>query len=498
MLLALCLPAFATNVLVIVADDLGADKIEGFTDPASPADYLPSTPTLDDLRAGGITFTDAWANPVCSPTRASLHTGQPAYVHGIGYALSTGEAGLNDATWATLGEGAQAAGYATGAFGKWHIGALGNGGTTDWELAAGDPSITRMERPHPAGAGFDAYVGDLDGIMSDYDAWTRVTYPGSSGVNSSDLEWDTDPVEDVIVDEAINWIGAQTGDWFAMVNFYAPHTKGGHGVYDADELYSTCPGDACVDAGTCPDMNGDGDTDDDVARIVYANLVECMDDRIETLLAGIPDLVLEDTVVVFMGDNGTPEDVLEGEYADAGSRPANGKESVYETGVHVPMIVTDGESWLDVIAGRPPSSDIYPNPGDTYEGPTTTTDIHDTALGWMEGVPRRYTTTFSRDLTGALAAGATLVLPARRCTAWTEVYDTPSVDDAAAACRSGDWKLVMDVDAGGTCVIHELYDLSTDPFEHSDVSATNSVIVTALWNDVLSKGIGWLPTVVCP
>jgi arylsulfatase A-like enzyme len=130
--LALAAPAVAgTNYLVIIADDFGTDKVSSYLDddPAYRDDPtvldMPHTPTIDSLATAGARFTQAWANPSCSPTRASLQTGVHAFRHDIGKALNDDQAGLDPAVWGgqLLGTLLADAGYATGYFGKWHLGA---------------------------------------------------------------------------------------------------------------------------------------------------------------------------------------------------------------------------------------------------------------------------------------------------------------------------------------------------------------------------------------
>lgn len=70
------------NVLFIVADDLGVDVLQSYGEGST----FPPTPTIDMLRDGGVLFRNAWANPVCSPTRATIQTGR--------YGLRTGVGGI--------------------------------------------------------------------------------------------------------------------------------------------------------------------------------------------------------------------------------------------------------------------------------------------------------------------------------------------------------------------------------------------------------------------
>ena len=70
------------NVLFVLADDLGIDAMPGY----SLGAQKPSLPTLERLANEGVRFTKAWANPVCTPTRASILTGK--------YGVRTGVVGV--------------------------------------------------------------------------------------------------------------------------------------------------------------------------------------------------------------------------------------------------------------------------------------------------------------------------------------------------------------------------------------------------------------------
>lgn len=103
-------PKRVPEVLVILLDDTGKDLL-------SAAD----TPNIDTLANNGMTFSRAWAMPTCSPTRASVLTGEYPYRHGIGSIVSVNDdfaVGLRYSE-TLLPEMLK---FATGAFGKWHLG----------------------------------------------------------------------------------------------------------------------------------------------------------------------------------------------------------------------------------------------------------------------------------------------------------------------------------------------------------------------------------------
>ena len=121
------------NIILILADDLGVNDlgVYGRTDHR--------TPNLDRLAAEGLRFTSAYvASPICSPSRAALMTGRaPARLHITTYIpgrpnapsqrllhpLMRQQLPLDEST---LAEGLKAAGYATAAIGKWHLGGAGH------------------------------------------------------------------------------------------------------------------------------------------------------------------------------------------------------------------------------------------------------------------------------------------------------------------------------------------------------------------------------------
>jgi hypothetical protein len=72
----------APNVLVLIADDLGVEQLASFGIGSQPA----STPNLDRLAQQGMSFSNVWSQPICSPTRATLLTGRYGFRTGVGTA----------------------------------------------------------------------------------------------------------------------------------------------------------------------------------------------------------------------------------------------------------------------------------------------------------------------------------------------------------------------------------------------------------------------------
>ena len=287
-------PSTPPNILVLVADDYGVDQLGVF----GIGSDLAVTPNLDALAAGGLTFENAWATPLCSPTRACLLTGRLPNRTRIGDILDLGGYDL-PLTEFLLPEAVDAAasGYAHAAIGKWHL------SSTPAAAATG-----------PLDAGFGYWSGTTSAI-ADYYNW-------SHSVNGT-VTQNTQYVTGVQVDETLKWIDTQTGPWFCYLSFHAPH-----------EPYHFPP------SGTySEDLTGLDPTV--VQRPFYKAMVENMDYEIGRLFAGLGTR-LDNTLVIFLGDNGTP-----GESIAPPLNPTHDKGTVYQGGVHVPLLVSGP------LVGRP-------------------------------------------------------------------------------------------------------------------------------------------------
>ena len=125
----------APNIIVILTDD------QGWGDLSLNGNTNLNTPTIDGLARDGASFDRFFVCAVCSPTRAEFLTGR-YHARGGVYSTSAGGERL-DLDEKTIADSFKAAGYATGAFGKWHNG---------------------MQYPyHPNGRGFDEYYGFASG-----------------------------------------------------------------------------------------------------------------------------------------------------------------------------------------------------------------------------------------------------------------------------------------------------------------------------------------------
>src|SRR4051812_17355132 len=108
------------NILLIIADDLGADSQSLFNSEANGA-TLPPTPNINSLATNGVVFSRAYANPLCSPTRACLLTGRFGFRTGIGDVVGGSQGPLSSSEWTLPEAFSTGPGYQLSMFGKWHL-----------------------------------------------------------------------------------------------------------------------------------------------------------------------------------------------------------------------------------------------------------------------------------------------------------------------------------------------------------------------------------------
>lgn len=297
------------NILIIIADDMGVDNVTVYDEHSQSA----FTPTIDQLAQEGVLFRNAWANPSCAPTRGSLMTGRYAFRNGVTHP----NAGQNvlDTDEVTIAEVMSEAGYQTALFGKWH---LGNGrGANVGTL--------------PTDQGFDHYSGHINGNIGDYFAWPKATLtaPGQAVANNEITE--TGYATEINTQEAVSWINTTINPWLAIVSYAAPHSP-----FHVPPVNRYSNIDLNGDVGdTCGGQGIDSDND------CYRAMAETMDSYINDLLTGINSEKLANTLIIFMGDNGTPTQttINEGVF-----RTNHAKGTAFQGGVRVPFIMAGGNN----------------------------------------------------------------------------------------------------------------------------------------------------------
>jgi arylsulfatase A-like enzyme len=276
------------SIVLILADDLGYGDLGCYGAPDI------RTPHLDRLARDGVRLTQGYANgPVCTPTRAALMTGRWQQRVGLEWALFANQKELGlPVDEPSLARMLKESGYATGLFGKWHLGGI--------------PDLS------PNAHGFDAFFGLLGGNVDMYSHRIRNGAP--------DLWEDGRAIEsagyltDLITDRAIAFIERQRErPFFAYVAYNAVHWP------------FQAPGR--------PDDVRTPETWESGTRADYAGMTESMDAGIGRILAALERQGLaSSTLVVFTSDNG-------GERLSRMAPLFNRKHSLWEGGVRVPCIL---------------------------------------------------------------------------------------------------------------------------------------------------------------
>jgi arylsulfatase A-like enzyme len=308
------------NVVVIFVDDMGYGdlSVQGSPDIR--------TPNIDSIAALGVRCTSGYSPaPQCSPSRAGLLTGQyqQRFAHEANPEQSYRDTFGISERMSTFGNYLGAAGYVTGAIGKWDL------GNNEWA--------------HPLTRGFDQWYGFLVGARS-YGPTNSATLDTRITTGLNDPIVENRYVTDELTVGAVRFIEHNAGAPFALyVAYSAPHEP-----FEVPARYL--------------ERN---EHIENLERRVYASMITALDDGVGQILATLAkhDLV-DDTLVVFTSDNGAP---AAGAYTAGSNGALRGvKGSLYEGGIRVPLLV----QW--------PRSPI--RPGSTYDDPVSALDILPTAL----------------------------------------------------------------------------------------------------------------------
>ncbi|GAA5185707.1 hypothetical protein GCM10023322_30290 [Rugosimonospora acidiphila] len=416
------------NVVIIYADDLGWGDV-GCNQDLEPGAPSP-TPYLDALAADGVRCTQWYSNsPVCSPSRAALLSGRHPDATGVSEILAgrRHSSGL-PTTVRTIARILGEAGFATGLFGKWHLGTA--------------PETS------PNAHGFDEFFGFRAGCVdyfSHIHYWDRGTDPVHDlWADDTEVWRNGEYVTEVITERAVDFIRrAARADrpFLAYVPYSAPHYPM-HAPQRYLDRFPQLPPD----------------------RRIMAAMVAAMDDGIGEILAALDEgAVREDTVIVFSSDNGpssesrnwldgTPDPYYGG--STGGFRGHKG--SLFDGGIREPTIIA--------APGALPA-------GTASHTPAQMIDVLPTVLDLL-GIDRGSETLDGRSrlarLRGAGGADETPLF-------WR--YGDQ------AAVRRGSWKLVThgrdDLD-GSVVEDPFLADLASDPGERVNRAAERPELVKEL------------------
>jgi arylsulfatase A-like enzyme len=289
------------NIVFILADDLG------YTDVACYGSTYYETPNIDRMASQGIRFTNGYTcGPNCQPTRAALMSGQYGPRTGV-YTVGS----IERFNWRsrslrpvdnvtelpldkiTIAQALKSAGYATGLFGKWHLG--------------------EDKAHHPASRGFDEAIVSM-GAHFNFKTNPPTDYPKGQYL------------ADFLTDRAVDFIQRHKDEPFFL---YLPHYAV-HAPHDAKQ--------AIVDRfKPKPAAGGHHDPS-------YAAMIASVDESVGRILTLLDELKLADnTLVIFSSDNGGVGGYIREGLTHAGDITDNaplrgGKGMLYEGGVRVPYV----------------------------------------------------------------------------------------------------------------------------------------------------------------
>ena len=442
------------NIVLVMADD------QGWGDMAYNGHPVLKTPNFDAAAAAGLRFDRFYAAaPVCSPTRASVMTGRHPNRMGVfkwGFPMRPQEV--------TVAEVLKSNGYATGHFGKWHLG-----------------SVRNTSPANPGRNGFDYWLSapnfyDNDPILSQMGKATK--HEGESSI--------------IVANDALSWIDRQTArdaSFFAVVWFGSPHSPH-RATAEFKELYK--------------------DQDEKIQD--FYGEISGMDKAFGIIRDGLSKRGLsENTILWYCSDNGALPRVG----STGGFRGNIGK--VYEGGLLVPSII----EWPTVIsrpiqsAVRCNTSDIFPtlldlvgleSPADhPLDGMSLSGLIHskrdsqkqrEKPMGFWDYTIGGISTPSAKwmsDLWNAQQKGEDLAPHPSSLNA-AKLPNPAFTSDSFpghSAWISGIWKLHR-IENKQSEITWELYNLQADPKETNDVLAEHSKTVTRLQAELNH----WLSSVV--
>lgn len=420
------------NIVVIVADDLGWADLGVYGNPFF------ESPHLDDMAKKGMRFTNAYSGShVCSPTRASLLTGRnPARIGLTNYLFGTKE--LEDSpvlpaqfvdhlplAEITIAEELKKDGYKTALMGKWHLGENTTFGMSD-----------------PKFQGFDVTEGfDYELLpVEDTYKWYKI----GNQENAYELPYLTNK----ITQNSIDFIEKNKDTtFFLTVAHFAVHLPL-QGKPSLVEKYK----------------NKTNPRPDDY-HPVYAAMIEQMDESVGAILASLEENgVLENTLVLFVSDNGGLA------VGEAGDKPTvndplrAGKGTMYEGGIRVPMIAY----WKGNFEGG------YVNPSTV-----STMDIFPTLLQVARGTNEvEQTIDGENRLTAFKSSDAIDRKPI--------YFHYPHFSNQGGRPKTvileNNYKLIKSLETGDT----ELYDLKADVEEANDLSATMPKLTKRLSDSIVT------------
>jgi arylsulfatase A-like enzyme len=408
-------PQEKPNVILILTDD------QGYGDVGIRGNDLINTPYIDRFAREGIDFARFYTSPVCAPTRASLLTGRYYYRTGIIHTYRGGTKMHGDEV--TIAERLSESGYATGIFGKWHLG-------DNYPMRPREQGFNES-LVHKAGG--ISQTPDRPNSYFDPLLWHNDIRVETSGYCT-----------DIFTNAAIRFIESnRQRPFFVYLATNAPHTP-----LEIAPQYSE-PYKAM----------GLSDT---TARIY--GMITNIDENVGRLLARLDSLNLRDnTIVIFMSDNGPQQPRF-----NAGLRGL--KASVYEGGIRVPFFIR----WPDGLSGGRKTDRIAAH-----------IDIHPTILDACGLNPRKRQALDGISLLSLLDGGEEIQperklffqchrglepKPYQNCAVVTQRYKAVGYPNSFSKANF----------IAPKNPVLKLYDLKSDPSEQNDLAESHPEILASL------------------
>lgn len=425
------------NVIIIYADDQGSVDAPGF------GEQDLELPHLKALADGGVRLTQCYAPaPVCSPSRAGLLTGRYPFRAGVSNNISStrGDAGMPGSE-VTMAEMFKAAGYATGHFGKWHLG------------------FTPETMPNAQG--FEYSFGHMGGCIDNYSHFFYWEGPNRHDLyrNGEEIHADGQYFPDLVVAEANRFVDAHREQpFFLYVALNMPHYP-----YQGKEAWLKYYEDKGLP----------------YPRNLYAAFMSSMDDVTGALLDHLEAAGLAgDTIVVYQGDNGHSTE--ERAHSGGGSAgPYRGaKFSMFEGGIRTPAVIR----W----PGHLPAGAVRDQMAHGCDWLPT--------LAELSGVPLPDQTLDGLSLTEVLR-NADAPSPHDHL-----IWQVGKGTHAAWAVRKGDWKLNVNTtdptQPRGSALVDSIFlvNLREEPGEQKNLAGQHPDIVQELtaihqsWLDSITAG----------
>jgi arylsulfatase len=253
------------NLVFVITDDQGYGDISAHGNP------ILKTPHLDLLRSESVRFEDFHVSPTCAPTRSALFSGRHEFKNGVTHTILERERLAPGSI--TLAQTLRDSGYATGIFGKWHLG-------DEAEYLPSARGFTEMFIHGGGGIGqvYPGSCGDAPGNKY----FNPVILHNGRFVKTEGY------CTDVFFQQAREWMRSQNKagkPFFAYIPTNAPHSP-----------YIAKPADAALYEGKV----------DGKPLAHFYGMIHNIDENIGKLLADLKDQGIErDTIVIFMNDNGT-------------------------------------------------------------------------------------------------------------------------------------------------------------------------------------------------